>query len=168
MPELKHDSCTVCNPLRTQEVDGHVPRAVFKCYAMNYKKEIGRRLAERRTEFGWSLEELSRRTQGILSKSRLGNYEQGTRTPGPMEANILGEVLKVDAAYLMCLQQSFTKQELDLLRNFRALPEKDRNDYQRRIGALAMIYREPVADERLEELKTKAPAKASRRQPRNH
>ncbi len=42
-----------------------------------------------------------------------------------------------------------TEQETRLLRNFRALPEKDRNDYGRRIEVLALAYMEPVADERM-------------------
>ena len=118
---------------------------------MDYKKEIGRRIAAERARHEWSLEELALQTGGLLSKSRISNYEQGTRMPGPMEANILAAALKCDAAFLMCLQQSITAQELDLLRNFRALPEKDRNDYQRRISVLALAYREPVPDEKLTE-----------------
>lgn len=69
--------------------------------------------------------------------------------PGPAEANLLANALGCDAAWLMCLQQSFSKQELELLRNFRALPERDRNDYQRRIEVLALAYKDPVPDEKL-------------------
>ena len=117
--------------------------------AVNYKEEIGRRLKDARESKGLSLEELSRRTKPRLLKSRIGNYERGIRTPGPMEANTLAEALNMDAAYLMGLQQSMNKQELDLLRNFRALPENERSDYARRIGVLALAYREPVPDERM-------------------
>lgn len=117
--------------------------------AVNYKDEIGRRIQEARKAKGLSLEELSRRTKPQLSKSRIGNYEQGTRMPGPEEANALGEALGMDAAFLMCLSQNITKQESDLLRNWRALPENERNDYARRIGVLALAYREPVPDERM-------------------
>lgn len=120
-----------------------------QCLPMDYKIEIGRRIAAERDRCGWSLDELARRTNGFLSKSRISNYEQGTRMPGPKEISILAAALGCDAAYLMCLSQSFTKQELDLLRNFRALPEKDRNDYQRRISILALAYKEPLPDENL-------------------
>ena len=116
---------------------------------VNYKEEIGRRLKDARESKGLSLEELSRRTKPRLLKSRIGNYEQGIRTPGPLEANVLAEALDMDAAYLMGLQQAMSKQELDLLRNFRALPENERSDYARRIGVLALAYREPVPDERM-------------------
>lgn len=116
---------------------------------MDYKAEIGRRIKAAREKGGWSLAELATRTKGRLSKSRIGNYEQGTRMPGPEEANILAAALGVDAAFLMCLQQVFTHQAIELMRNFMALPEKDRNDYFRRIQALALVYREPVPDEKL-------------------
>lgn len=69
--------------------------------------------------------------------------------PGPAEVNLLANALGCDAAWLMCLQQQMSKQELDLIRNFRALPERDRNDYQRRIEVLALAYKEPVPDEKL-------------------
>lgn len=119
---------------------------------MNYKKESGRRLREARKNKGWTLEELSRRTGGVLSTSRLGNYEQGTRMLGVRESLALGAVLSVQPSHLLCVdgeEGDMTAQELELLRNFRALPERDRNDYARRIDVLAMAYREPVPDERL-------------------
>lgn len=116
---------------------------------MNYKVEIGRRIKEAREAKNWSLDRLSKETGSKLSKSRISNYEQGERMPGPFEANILAEALGVDAAHLMCLQQVFTTQAIEMMRNFMALPEKDRNDYFRRIEVLALAYREPVPDERL-------------------
>lgn len=129
---------------------------------MNYKKESGRRLKVARNNKGWSLEELSRRMGGMYIASRIGNYEQGTRSYGAKEAIAFATVLGVEAAYLLCVdtpEGEMTQQETELLRNFRALPEKDRNDYSRRIEALAMVYREPVPDERLSEtLRKGAPA----------
>lgn len=116
---------------------------------MNYKAETGRRIKQAREAKGWSLDRLSRETDGKLSKSRISNYEQGERMPGPYEANTLAQALGVDAAYLLCLQQVFTQQAIELMRNFMALPEKDRNDYFRRIEVLALAYREPVPDEKL-------------------
>lgn len=116
---------------------------------MNYKEEIGRRIKESRESKGLSLEGLSKATGGRLSKSRISNYEQGIRMPGPAEANILAEALGVDASFLMCLQQVFTTQAIELMRNWMALPEKDRLQYFRRIQVLALAYREPVPDEKL-------------------
>lgn len=119
---------------------------------MNYKKEAGRRLKVAREAKGWTLYELSKRLGGILSPSRLGNYEQGTRMIGVRESLALHGVLGVQPAHLLCVdvgEGEMTQQEIELLRNFRALPERDRADYARRIEVLAMAYREPVPDERL-------------------
>ena len=116
---------------------------------MNYKQEIGRRIRESRDKRGWSLEELAEKTGQRLSKSRIGNYEQGTRMPGPAEVNTLAQALGVDAAWLMCLQTVFTSQAIEMMRNWMALPDKERNDYFRRIEVLALAYREPVPDEKL-------------------
>jgi len=116
---------------------------------VDYKAETGRRIKAAREKKGWSLEDLSRETKGALSKSRIGNYEQGIRMPGPAEANTLAAALGVDAAYLLCLQQVFTLQAIEMIRNFMALPERDRNDYFRRIEVLALAYRQPVPDEKL-------------------
>lgn len=116
---------------------------------MNYKEEIGRRIKEAREKKGLSLEQLSKATGGKLSKSRIGNYEQGIRMPGPAEANTLAVVLGVDAAHLMCLQQVFSSQAIELMRNWSALPENERMQYFRRIEVMALAYREPVPDEKL-------------------
>jgi transcriptional regulator with XRE-family HTH domain len=120
--------------------------------AMNYKKEAGRRLKAARNAKNLTLEELSKRLGGVLSPSRLSNYEQGTRMIGVQESLALYNVLGVPPAHLLCVdveEDEMTTQETELLRNFRALPEKDRNDYARRIEVLALAYREPVPDERL-------------------
>ena len=119
---------------------------------MDYKKEAGRRLKTARIDKKLTLQELSKRTGGVLSTSRLGNYEQGTRMLGVEEALALRFPLGVSAAHLLCVdveEGDMTQQEVELLKNYRALPEKDRNDYSRRIEVLALAYREPVPDERL-------------------
>ena len=119
---------------------------------MDTKREAGRRLREARTAKGLTLEELSSKVGGLLSASRISNYEQGLRQIGIKEALALYRHLGVEPAYLLCVdveEGDMTAQEKELLRNFRALPEKDRNDYARRIESLSLIYREPVPDERL-------------------
>lgn len=86
----------------------------------------------------------------MLSPSRISNYEQGLRLLKPREARILGKALDADPAYLMCLEgDDMLPDEVELLRNYRALPEKERKAYSRRIGALALVYKEPVPDEKL-------------------
>ena len=137
--------------LITQKVDQWLSRIPYPL-GMNYKKESGRRLKAARESMRWTLGELSRRIGGGLSASRLSNYEQGTRQLGVRESIALAPVLQVQPSYLLCVdveEGEMTQQEIELLRNFRALPERDRNDYSRRIEVLALAYREPVPDERL-------------------
>lgn len=140
---------------------------------MDYKKESGRRLKEAREELDWSQAKLSKNLTppGVLSPSRIANYEQGTRALRQKEAVILGKALGKDPAYLMCLDLGgeMTPTERDLLSNWRALPERERMAYARRISALALTYRDPVPDERLpsdwkapaEKKQRKAPKKAT-------
>jgi transcriptional regulator with XRE-family HTH domain len=113
-------------------------------------KEQGRRLRDARGVLKLTLREVSERTKGAVSPSRLSNYEQGLRLLKPREALRLAEALGVTAAYLLCVEGGeMTQEEVNLLRNWRALPENERNQYARRIEVLALAYREPVADERV-------------------
>jgi transcriptional regulator with XRE-family HTH domain len=139
----------------TRLVDGRVDKRRAPLRPMNFKVESGRRLQAARQNKRLSLAKLSQLLDGLLSPSRISNYEQGTRGFTIKEAKALGRVLGVDPAYLLCADtedEDMTPQERDLMRNFRALPEKDRNEYSRRIEVLAMAYREPVPDERLSDI----------------
>lgn len=69
---------------------------------LNIKKEIGRRILEARKAKDLTLKELGELAGG-LKQTRLTNWEQGTRTPGPEEIKQLAGALGVSAAYLMCL-----------------------------------------------------------------
>lgn len=66
------------------------------------KKEIGKRLFEARKAKGLTLKELGALAGGF-KQTRLTNWEQGTRAPGPEEIKQLAEALDVSAAFLMCL-----------------------------------------------------------------
>jgi transcriptional regulator with XRE-family HTH domain len=121
---------------------------------MDYRKVAGRRLKKAREGKGLTLASLSELTKGVFSPSRLGNYEQGIRMMGTEEALALAPLLGVNASFLLCVEEEkkegeMTAQEEELLRNFRALPERDRADYARRISVLALAYKEPVPDEKL-------------------
>ena len=121
---------------------------------MNYKKESGKRLRAARVAKGFTLDELSKKMGGLLSPSRLSNYEQGLRQLGTQEALALYGVLGVQPSHLLCVdieEGDMTAQEIELLKDYRALPERDRNEYSRRIQVLALAYKEPVPDERLSE-----------------
>ena len=122
------------------------------------RKEQGRRLKSARNDLGLTLREVSEKTRGQISPSRLSNYEQGLRLLKSREALALAPVLGVNPSYLLCVEgDEMTQEEIELLRNWRALPENERRQYGRRIEVLALAYREPVADERV--AKNIAPAR---------
>ena len=69
---------------------------------LNIKKEIGKRIHEARKNKGLTLKALGE-LAGDLKQTRLTNWEQGTRTPGPEEIKQLARALDVSPAFLMCL-----------------------------------------------------------------
>lgn len=69
---------------------------------LNIKKEIGKRILEARKSRGLTLKALGE-LAGDLKQSRLTNWEQGTRAPGPEEIKQLAQALDVSPAFLMCL-----------------------------------------------------------------
>lgn len=125
---------------------------------MDFPKEIGRRIKAARNEKGWSLVELSRQTNDLLSDTRIGNYETGFRSPGPPEAVILAKALGKRPAYLMAIDDAqlpiFPKEE-ELIKNWRVLPENERMSRFREIEQLAMVYRDAVPNTKVEHLSAK-------------
>ena len=79
---------------------------------MTIKKRIGARIKSARAEAGLTMQELADKS-GTIKKSRLSNWEQGLRTPGPEEINKLSELLGVSAAFLMCLTDKKDSTKLD-------------------------------------------------------
>ncbi len=69
---------------------------------LNIKKEIGKRIYESRKLKGLTLKALGELAGG-LKQTRLTNWEQGVRSPGPEEIKQLAQALDVSPAYLMCL-----------------------------------------------------------------
>lgn len=132
---------------------------------MDYRKEIGARIAAARTEKGWTLKELAAKTNGKLDPNRISNYETGFRMPKPAEIVTLAKALGKRPAYMMCLEDAqlpITPQEETLIRNWRALPENERMDWFRKIDARAMTYRDPAPDHRVAKSLGKAPDKKRR------
>ncbi|CZG67656.1 XRE family transcriptional regulator [Legionella pneumophila] len=72
---------------------------------LNIKKEIGKRILEARKAKGLTLKTLGELAGG-LKQTRLTNWEQGVRTPGPEEIKSLARALDVSPAYLMCLSDN--------------------------------------------------------------
>ncbi|MCE0722792.1 helix-turn-helix domain-containing protein [Legionella resiliens] len=65
------------------------------------KKIIGSRITQARKANGLTIKVLAERTG--LGAARIGNWEQGTRSPGSGEAKILSKELTVAASWLLCL-----------------------------------------------------------------
>lgn len=65
------------------------------------KKIIGSRITQARKANGWTIKILAEKTG--FGAPRIGNWEQGTRSPGPEETKILSRELKVAGAWLLCL-----------------------------------------------------------------
>lgn len=88
---------------------------------MDLTKKIGLRVREERNRQRLSLAALCVRTGGVLSKSRISNYEQGLRRLGLEEAQALSTALGVSATYLLCLDDAgfLSEEEQWLLELFR-------------------------------------------------
>ncbi|HAT9397976.1 TPA: helix-turn-helix domain-containing protein [Legionella pneumophila] len=78
---------------------------------LNIKKEIGKRILEARKAKGLTLKALGELAGG-LKQTRLTNWEQGVRTPGPEEIKSLARALDVSPAYLMCLSDELQFNEV--------------------------------------------------------
>lgn len=79
---------------------------------MEIKQDIATRIRQSRKALGLTIKELAARSKKF-SPARIGNWEQGTRNPGPQAAKILADVLGVSPAYLLGLSES-TKGDLHL------------------------------------------------------
>lgn len=77
---------------------------------LNIKKEIGKRIYEARTAKGLTLKGVGELTGG-LKQTRLTNWEQGIRCPGPEEIKLLAKALDTSPAYLMCLSDEMQFKE---------------------------------------------------------
>ncbi|AGA90220.1 Helix-turn-helix protein [Thioflavicoccus mobilis 8321] len=103
-------------------------------------QRIGLRLRTARHDQGLSLMQLSERTSGALSKSRISNYEQGIRRMGLEEAKTLAAALgSVTPGYLLCLDDNglLSEQERTLLRHFRAVDARSRKSLLKNAAELA-------------------------------
>ncbi len=83
------------------------------------KEKIGQRIYEARKAKGLSQQGLANLTTD-LKQSRINNWENGLRTPGPEEIKQLANALEVPAAFLMCLSDE--KQENQTKKLSRLIP----------------------------------------------
>ena len=101
-------------------------------------REIGQRLRAARHERGLSLAQLAALTDGLYSKSRISNYEQGLRRPSIEAARTLAEALVIiSAAQLLGVEggedDALSKDEKRLLDAFRRVDA----DWRRRLLDIA-------------------------------
>ena len=91
---------------------------------------IGSRLRAARKDQNLSLQSLSDRMGGVLSKSRISNYEQGLRRLGIEEARLISKALgTVSPTYLLCLDDengAMDDREGELLHCFRRTDDRGR------------------------------------------
>lgn len=83
------------------------------------KEKIGQRICEARKAKGLSQQGLANLTLD-LKQSRINNWENGLRTPGPEEIKQLANALDVSAAFLMCFSDE--KQENQTKKLSRLIP----------------------------------------------
>ena len=101
-------------------------------------REIGRQLRAARHERGLNLSQLAALTDGLYSKSRISNYEQGLRRPSIEAAQVLAEALViVSAAQLLGVEggegNALSAGEMRLLDAFRRVDA----DWRRRLLDIA-------------------------------
>ncbi len=65
---------------------------------------VGEYIRNLRHANGWSLQELSNRCNGLLSKSRISNYEQGIRHPKVDAATILADAFDVTPSQILRIE----------------------------------------------------------------
>lgn len=116
-------------------------------HALN--REIGARLRAARQARGLTLTELAALTDGLYSKSRISNYEQGIRRLSIEGAEALAAALgNVSAAHLLCLddggQQRLSADEQQLVDAFRRTDD----DGRRRVLGVAGCVGPPEAGRR--------------------
>lgn len=80
------------------------------------KKIIGSRITQARKANGLTVKVLADRTG--LGAARIGNWEQGTRSPGPEEVKILSRELKVAGAWLLCLTDDPRGENVETAKHF--------------------------------------------------
>lgn len=97
--------------------------------------EIGRRIKKARRDAGLTLKELGERLDWSIS--RLSNYEQGRRTPGPGEALRLARATNVSPSWLLCLDNAgITDAEREFLAAFRTADPAVQESIERLLSAL--------------------------------
>ena len=98
------------------------------------KRALGARLKEFREAKRLSQAELARlmgqATASEVPASRIGNYEQGTRLPSPIDIAILAEILETSEAEIYGFASGVTGEERVLLHKYRLTDDRGRKTIQ--------------------------------------
>jgi len=130
IPKSVHFSCSIGK--RAEHKSLIVARSILRnTQPMSVSMEIGSRIRSAREAKGWSQETLARHLSGI-KKSRLGNWEQGTRRPGVEEAQQLSRALEVSVAFLLCVDEesSLSTDEKTLIAKYRMADNRGKGTIQ--------------------------------------
>ncbi len=115
---------------------------------LRLRKEIGARLRTARLGANVTLEGLAALLGNVVTFGALGHYESGRR-PLPLPIAIaLADILHVNAAELLGIEDAdMSNDELRLMAAIRRLPLLDQQAYIERIEKHAKIFEQPLPDE---------------------
>jgi transcriptional regulator with XRE-family HTH domain len=111
-------------------------------------RQIGARIRATRKKRGWSVRELSSLMDKAISAMMLNQYESGIRRPGVEQAILLGELLEVSPAWILCLDEHPPPddRERELIRHFRRTDERGRKLILQAASAILAMSVEKVSD----------------------
>ena len=125
---------------------------------VQHQKLIAARLVKAMEARTMSLADLAAATG--LAVSRIGNYRTGLRLMKPWDAKVIASALGIAPAFLLGIEDPIEER---LIRNWRALPENERQRIAAKLDAEAMTYRgDAIPDQRLGHLSAAGKREARR------
>lgn len=125
---------------------------------VQHQKLIATRLVKAMQARTMSLAELATATG--LAVSRIGNYRTGLRLMKPWDAKVIAAALGIGPAFLLGIEDPAEER---LIRNWRALPENERERIAAKLDTEAMAYRgDAIPDHRLGHLSAAGKPQASK------
>jgi transcriptional regulator with XRE-family HTH domain len=101
-------------------------------FRMDTKTESGKRIKAAREGLGLTLKDVCERTNGVLTPTRLSNWEHGSRMISVDEAKRLAPILETTAGYLLTLEDEPGDRRLQtLVTTYKMLDERGRDTVHR-------------------------------------
>lgn len=114
---------------------------------MDTKEESGRRIRAARNALGLTLKEVCDQTNGLLTPTRLSNWEHGHRMISVEEAKRLAPILDTTAGYLLTIDDTpGDKRIRTLIATYQKLDERGRDTVHRVAEAQLPYELSPKAD----------------------